>query len=81
MATLKLFIALSFMELVFRYHQVSQDTWFISYTLLFGMWIVGGEIGRIGDAHWKIEQHAKNFFDTLIELFKDDVEEEEENNG
>lgn len=81
MATVRLLIALIAMELVFKYHQVSQDTWFIGYTLIFGMWIIGGEIGKIGDAHWKIERHTENFFDTLIKLFKKDVEEEEENDG
>lgn len=81
MATVRLLIALIVIELVFKYHQVSQDAWFIGYALIFGMWVVGGEIGKIGDAHWKIEQYTKNFFDTLIELFKDDVDEEEENNG
>lgn len=65
MATARLLIALIAMELVFKYHQISQDTWFIGYALIFGMWIIGGEMGKIGDAFWKIEHIVKDFLDEL----------------
>lgn len=65
MATVKLLISLVAIELIFKYHQVGQDTWFIGYALIFGMWIIGDEIGRMANSFWKIEHVAKDFLDEL----------------
>ena len=66
MGTVRMLIALVAMELLFRTHLVSQDTWFIGYSLIFGAWIIGGEIGRIGDVAWKLKQFASEFLENYF---------------
>lgn len=56
MATIRLFIALIAMEICFHNVNVSRDTWFIGYALIFGLWIVGGEVGKIGDMIYKFKR-------------------------
>lgn len=62
MATIRLVIALIVMLVLFRDRAMNYETWFIGYSIIFGLWIVGGEVSRIADTLWNSSKKIERFF-------------------
>lgn len=78
MATVRLIIALIVMLLLFRDRVMTYDTWFVGYSIIFGLWVVGGETGRIADILWNSERKIEKFFSEDTDKNSEKTEEKED---